>query len=72
MSILDKTEWLAPIVGTITRGLLWVSSFAVAKLGVEGLSESTAAGLAECIGGIILAALALVWSKKKDKKLADS
>ena len=72
MAILDKAEWLAPLVGTITRGLLWASSLAVSKLGVDAMSESTATGLAEFIGAGLLAVAALLWSKSKDKKLKDS
>lgn len=60
------------LIGTLTRGILWAAAAISAKYGVGAMAESTAEGLAAFAVAVGLAVAAVIWSKVKDKKLADS
>ena len=60
------------IIGRIVRGILWAGGGLAAKFGIEVISESTAEAIAAFLVAAALAIAASYWSKRKDKKLADS
>jgi len=60
------------LIGTLVRGILWGAGVLSAKYGVEAMSESAAEGFAAFAVAVGLALAAVLWSKAKDKKLADS
>ena len=66
-------EMLKPLIekatlGTFTRGLLWGVSFLAGAIGVESPGEDTIAQVAAWATAIVMALVALVWSKIKDNK----
>jgi len=68
---MDKIKELVEklMLGTITRGLLWVFAMLTAKFGLPMVGESEVAEVAGYVVAGLLAVVALVWSKKKDTKL---
>ena len=60
------------LIGTVVRGIMWGAGVLSAKYGVEAMSESTAEGIAAWVVAIGLALAAVLWSKAKDQKLAES
>jgi hypothetical protein len=67
--IVDKTEAIKLLGGTLARGILWATAALAAKTGVENISENTAASLGAFAAAIIIAAASAWWSRRKDKKL---
>jgi len=54
------------MVGTITRGLLWMFALATAKFGLPVVGEEGAGRIASYIASAFFVILALIWSRKKD------
>jgi len=69
---MDKKAVIKLLAGTIARGIMWGSSAIGTWIGTEAIDENTAAGLAAYLASAIVAIVAMIWSKKKDKKLADA
>jgi len=69
---MDKKEVIKLLAGTITRGLMWGFSALATYIGIESIKEETASQLAYFLAAGIVAGIATAWSKKKDKKLAES
>jgi len=72
MSIIDKEATIKLAAGTLTRGIMWAAGAVAAQVGVDTVSEDTATGLAAFVVSLIAAGAAFLWSKKKDKTLAES
>ena len=60
------------LVGTVARGIMWAAAALAAKYGVAAISQDTAEGVAVFAVAAGLAVGAALWSKFKDKKLAES
>ncbi|HUX01395.1 MAG TPA: hypothetical protein VMY35_10500 [Phycisphaerae bacterium] len=69
---MDKATAIKLLAGTLTRGILWVAAAVATKYGVETLDENTVHGLAGFGAAIIVAAVSVWWSKRKDQKLLDA
>ena len=66
---MDKAFAIKLLAGTITRGLMWIAAFAATKYGVESLDEPTAVNVGVFVAGIVVAAVSLWWSSRKNKIL---
>jgi len=68
---MDKAAAIKLLAGTLARGILWVAAAVAAKYGVETLDENTAHALAGFGAAIVVTALSVWWSSRKNKKLLD-
>ena len=70
--MIDKEAAITLLGGTIARGVMWAAAAIGAKYGLEAVEQDTATGIGVFVASAIVAIVAMVWSKKKDKKLKDS
>ena len=54
------------MVGTITRGVLWMLALATARFGLPVVGEEDAGRIASYVASAFFVILAMIWSKKKD------
>ena len=56
------------MLGTVSRGLLWVFALLTAKFGLPAVGESQVAEMASYVVAAVFVVVAMFWSNKKDKK----
>lgn len=69
---MDKATAIKLLAGTLARGILWVAAAVATKYGVETLDESTAYGLGGFGAAVIVTAVSVWWSSRKNKTLLDA
>jgi len=68
---MDKIKELVEklMLGTVSRGLLWVFALLTAKFGLPAVGDSQVAEISSYVVAALMVIVAMFWSGKKDTKL---